>query len=243
MLDNQLHQIFDRTYAHFWSEELCGERLDSDVAMVRTVCHLRPGMSVLDIGCAYGRIANRLASEGLMVTGLDQSPDLLELARATAPNPSPTFIQGDMRDLDLKPGFDAAVLWFSTFGYFDEQQNRAVLDGVLRCLRPGGTLAIETRNWDRIHREFDAWSVRVNGDDLLVERHEFMPTTGRQQTHQILLVGGRRYERSYFLRRYTGAELVSMLRAAGFASVSLLGEDMSPLTVDHKRMVAVAVRG
>jgi len=238
----ELRSVFDGTYAHFWEEELRGDRLESDVRRIHIACRLRPGMCVLDLGCAYGRIANRLATDGLIVTGLDQSSELLELARSQAGDPTPTYVEGDMRSLPAAGEFDAILLWFSTFGYFGDEENQTVLHNAFDALRPGGLLAIETRNWDRLIRDFDSWSVRRRGRDLLVEHHRFVPSSGRQETHQTLIVGGRRCERSYFIRRYTGAELTGMLRAAGFAEVMLHGEDMSPLTVDHRRVIAVGVR-
>lgn len=240
--DDMLNLVFDGSYARFWTAELGGERLAADLARIQAVCNLRPGLSVLDLGCAYGRIANRLAAEGIVVTALDQSADLLELARSAAPDPPPTFVRGDMRKLDMHACFDVVLLWFSTFGYFSEEENGAVLAGACQSLRPGGLLVIETRNWDRIHREFDPWSVRVNDNDLLVEKHEFVPSTGRQHTEQLLLINGRSYRRSYFLRRYTAAELTAMLYAAGFAEVFAQGEDGKLLTAEHHRLIVTAVR-
>src|SRR5207247_5373852 len=45
---------------------------------------LRPGMSVLDLACGHGELANRLAARGCRVTGLDSSAVFLDRARADA---------------------------------------------------------------------------------------------------------------------------------------------------------------
>src|SRR5260370_4308452 len=45
---------------------------------------LRPGMSVLDLACGHGELANRLAARGCAVTGLDSSSVFLDRARADA---------------------------------------------------------------------------------------------------------------------------------------------------------------
>lgn len=36
--------------------------------------------------------------------------------------------------------FDAVVCWFTSFGYFDDDDNRKVLDEFAQVLRPGGRL-------------------------------------------------------------------------------------------------------
>lgn len=42
-------------------------------------------MSVLDLACGHGELANRLAARGCRVTGLDSSAVFLDRARAGAP--------------------------------------------------------------------------------------------------------------------------------------------------------------
>ncbi len=245
-------KVFDASYAHFWADELGGQRLADDISRIKAMMAKvgligagspMAGCRVLDLGCAFGRIANELAAQGADVTAVDQSAELLALARTAAPNPPPTFVQADMRTLGVTCPFDLALLWFSTFGYFDDAENSQVLESVFRSLRPGGALLLETRNWDRICRDFEPWSVRFSGPDVLVEQHEFIPRTGRQQTRQLALIGGKWQERSYFLRRYTGCELANMLVGAGFEGVQLYGEDLRPLTTEHSRLIAVGVRG
>src|SRR3954470_22553712 len=45
---------------------------------------LRPDLSVLDLACGHGGLANRLAARGCRVTGLDSSTVFLQRARADA---------------------------------------------------------------------------------------------------------------------------------------------------------------
>src|ERR1019366_3803763 len=113
-----LDEVFDDTYAHFWAQELEGERLERDLRTIKRLCDLTTSSRLLDIGCGFGRIANRLALDGIDVTAVDRSPALLDLARRSASEPAPTFRRADMRKLELDASFDVALLWFSTFGYF-----------------------------------------------------------------------------------------------------------------------------
>src|SRR5215472_10992752 len=101
---------------------------------------LRPGMSVLDLACGHGELANRLAARGCQVTGLDSSAVFLDRARAdaAAAGVSADYVAGDMRQLPWTGRFDRVLNWPTAFGYFDDTTNRAVLDGIARALRPAG---------------------------------------------------------------------------------------------------------
>src|SRR6266487_993331 len=99
---------------------------------------LRPGMSVLDLACGHGELANRLAARGCRVTGLDSSAVFLDRARADAAiaGVSAEYVAGDMRQIPWTGRFDRVVNWSTAFGYFDDTTNRAVLDGIACALRP-----------------------------------------------------------------------------------------------------------
>ena len=56
--------------------------------------------SILDMGCGNGHpVARQLIERGLSVTGVDSSPSLIAMARASFPGHE--WIVGDMRELDL----------------------------------------------------------------------------------------------------------------------------------------------
>ncbi len=70
--------------AEAWHEEAkrtIGHRL----GLERFCKELRPGASVLDIGCGTGIVAGRLLALGASVTGIDLSEGMLEVARREAP--------------------------------------------------------------------------------------------------------------------------------------------------------------
>ncbi len=112
---------------------------------------LRPGMSVLDLACGHGELANRLAARGCAVTSLDSSAVFLDRARAgaAAAGVSVDYVAGDMRQIPWASRFDRVISWSTAFGYFDDTVNRAVLDGIVRVLRPGGRLAMDLDNLTR----------------------------------------------------------------------------------------------
>jgi len=116
-------------------------------------------MRVLDLACGHGDLANRLAARGCLVTGLDSSSVFLDRARADAAAAGVTveYVAGDMRQIPWTGCFDRIANWSTAFGYFDDTANRAVLDGIVRALRPGGRLrrgraAADRRSQEDGHR-------------------------------------------------------------------------------------------
>jgi len=80
-------------------------------ALAWRLLELRPGMSVLDLACGHGELANRLAARGCAVTGLDSSAVFLDRARAdaSAAGVSVDYVAGDMRQLSWTDHFDRVI--------------------------------------------------------------------------------------------------------------------------------------
>lgn len=59
---------------------------DREFALLAGLLDARPGETLLDVGCGTGYFSRRFSREaGLMVTGIDIAPDMLDLARRKAP--------------------------------------------------------------------------------------------------------------------------------------------------------------
>jgi SAM-dependent methyltransferase len=205
---------------------------------------LQPGMSVLDLACGHGDLANRLAARGCRVTGLDSSAVFLDRARAdaAAAGVSVEYVAGDMRQIPWTGRFDRVVNWSTAFGYFDDTTNRAVLDGIARALRPGGRLAMDLDNLTAFLASYrPSRVVAARGDsDMLVDRYRLDALTGRFEAERTVIRGGRTRRVNFVKRLFGFPELRDWLLAAGFAAVSGYGRDGRPLTSDHERMVIIA---
>ena len=147
-------ETFGDDYLHFYLPSLSEETNDAEADQIVSLLSLEPGATVLDVPCGHGRIANRLAQRGCHVTGLDRTPQFLDVARqdAEAIGVDVDYLEGDMRDLPWSAQFEAVVCWFTSFGYFDDDDNREVLRQFRKVLRPGGALLIETLHHDSLAR-------------------------------------------------------------------------------------------
>src|SRR5437867_9881977 len=126
----------------------------AQVEAIDKILHLRKGGRILDVACGAGRHTIDLAKRGYRVTGFDLSSPLLAEARKAARTAGvkPTFVQGDMRRLPYRNAFEAAISMFTSFGYFDRpEEDRQVLRGIARALRPRGQFLMElstaTASW------------------------------------------------------------------------------------------------
>ncbi|MFC7535145.1 SAM-dependent methyltransferase [Actinoplanes sp. GCM10030250] len=217
--------------------------------LVWRLLDLAPGMSVLDLGCGHGALASALAARGCRVTGLDSSEVFLSRARASSSSAhfvagDLRFVAGDMRELPAgwSGRFDRVVNWSTAFGYFDDATNRAVLAEIVRVLRPGGRLAMDLDNLTKFLRSYTPSRVTaaMENGDMLVDRHQLDALTGRFEVERTVIRDGAARRLTFVKRLFGFPEIRDWLLAAGFGAVSGHGEDGSPLTIDHHRMIVVA---
>jgi SAM-dependent methyltransferase len=215
---------------------------------VERILHLRKGSRVLDLACGAGRHSIELAKRGYAVTGYDLSEDLLRQARAEAQRAKAkvSFVHGDMRELRFRAAFDAAINMFSSFGYFDSDvDDRKVLEGVARALKPRGKLLMERFNRESLAYELPLQGWRV-GDDgsVVLQEDTFDVLRGRYDTRQIVIDREGTREHHGSVRAYTLTELKALFDAAGLPIHRVLGGlDLSPYRARSRRLVLYAVKG
>jgi len=105
---------------------------------------IRAGQRVLDVACGTGVVAVTAARAGAVVTALDLTPKLLEVARenASIAGVDIAFHEGDVEALPFEDAaFDVVV---SQFGHMFAPRPDVAIGEMLRVLRPGGTIAFST---------------------------------------------------------------------------------------------------
>ncbi len=80
------------------------------------------------------------------------------------------------------------------------------------------------------------------GRSLVIDQHLFDPLTGRSIVTRRIVRDGTVREIPFFTRLFTFPELGDWLLAAGFGAAAGYGEDGSPLTAAHRRMITIAVK-
>lgn len=103
------------------------------------------GGRVLDAGCGPGRLGGYLHNSGHEVVGVDVDPVLI--AAAEEDYPGPTWLVGDLAELDLPArgiaaDFDVIVCAGNVMAFVAPSTRKAVLAGFARHLAPKGRVVI-----------------------------------------------------------------------------------------------------
>ncbi|MCP3878653.1 MAG: methyltransferase domain-containing protein [Sulfitobacter sp.] len=238
---------FDEDYLWFYEPTLTAERSRREVDEIISTLGITEAAVILDAPCGHGRISNLLAADGHTVTGVDITALFLDRARqdAQALGVEVDYRHGDLRDLPVGGPFDALVCWFTSFGYFDDTGNRAVLEQFAEVLRPGGTLLIETMNHDGFVRNFSsapAATLTERGDDVMIDQSWFDPLGGRIETDRTVHRGGEVRRSHHSIRLPTVPEFDDWLDTAGFSRRDYTDRGGRPLTADSWRLVVKATK-
>ena len=238
----ETEKVFGEDYLDFYERLLTPERTQNEVEAIWHLLELEPGMDLLDLACGHGRIANALAERGVRVTGLDTTPRFLELASEDAATRGldVEYVHGDMRSLPWSDRFDRVLNWFTSFGYFADDDNRRVLAETNRALTAGGRLAIENNNAAFILRNLREHDIDERDGNFMLERREFDPVTSRMMSERVVIRDGDLRRSRFFVRMFGFPELRDWLLDAGYASVTGCDWEGEPLTMATRRMVTLA---
>jgi len=231
-------------YIYFYGDSLTDERSDAEVAALVKLLELDSPMKILDLACGFGRHANRLAALGHSVTGVDFMPGFLEIARKNAAEMGVevNYRQGDMRQIEFMEEFDRVVLLFTSFGYFEDDENVRVMENIARALKPGGLMGFDIPNRDVIAKDLPTSDVIDRDGNLMINRLSFDVLTGRFHNRRIVVRDGVRKDKPFSIRLYDATEIRDLLNKASLEVYKMLGDDGRPLSANSRRMVVIARR-
>ncbi len=138
---------------------------------------LPAGSRVLDLGCGDGTLTLKLRERGFDVLGVDSSAE--QVAAARARGLAAEVVDG--HTLPYSGEFDGVV---SNAALHWMKQPRAVLEGVWRSLRPGGTFVGEMGGAGNIKRVVAAAeaALRVRGIEPAAHNPWFFPSADTYQS-------------------------------------------------------------
>ena len=218
----------------------------TQISFILRTLRLPKGSKILDVGCGTGRHAIALSQRGYRVIGVDLSPIYLAEARQITRvlKLKAHFVRRDMRRIDFRRQFHAALSLFTSFGYFPKaSDDLRVLRGIHRALLPGGLLLLDTLNGYQLHRRWvgKRWDELEDGS-LALDEVFLLKKENAIKTRWIFIKNGAREEIVSFIRLYTRPGMTHLLRKAGFRAVRFWGtlEGSSYVPAQSHRLVVLA---
>jgi ubiquinone/menaquinone biosynthesis C-methylase UbiE len=237
----RVEKTWDEFWAEFWrirlvsGDESVTWKNQQVVAFCNELLKLKPGMTMLDLGCGAGFQAHMFAEQGIKVHGIDISPPLVNHANTLAKKQglSATFEVGDMRDFKVKEPYDRVVVLGMSFGFGTDEENIACLKNIYKAVKPGGKVLITGQHsYSATSQTGPEWVETAEG--FLVHHGEFDPITSRLGgmwelvcPDGTIITEGDNPE-SDGIRCYGVPEMTNMLREHGFTHPSYFGTWMLP---------------
>lgn len=217
---------------------------DEEIDKLLKLIHFQ-GNRVLDVACGPGRHSVALAKKGYAVTGIDRSKFLLQKARTYASGKAEQieWIEDDMRHFARPNSFDLVISWFTSFGYFqNEDENLRVLQNIFQSLTIGGFCAIDLIGKERLARQYQSSILHEMEDgEMLLERPRIVNDWSTVENEWILIRGTTIRRFHFRTTVYSGKELKDLLLRVGFSTVRLYGDlDGNEYGIHAARLIAVA---
>jgi SAM-dependent methyltransferase len=219
--------VFDENYLRT-VRFATAERTAREVSFIEQTLEPAKDSEIIDLGCGTGRHCLELAGRGYTaVTGFDLSLPLLIRGADDAQRRGRkvNFVHGDLREMDFDEQYDVAFAINTTFGFFDDDSNRQVLQSICAALKIGGRLLIDVVNRDYVVRDLPK-RVGWEGDGCLVlEEVAFNFFTSRLNSKRsIVFMDGRHVEQEISIRCYSLHELGKLLHHSGFRVLEVSGD-------------------
>ncbi len=212
-----------------WSSPAGRRRAARRAELLATWARLEAGQRVLELGCGTGLFSKKLQREGLYLTAIDISLDLL--SDAVRENKTVGFIQADAHRLPFADNTFNAVVGSSVLHHL---QVGLVLREIRRVVQPGGRIAfaepnmmnpqiLAQKNIPPLKRwlgdtpdetAFFRWSLAkqladAGYSEIQVFCHDFLHPAVPPQAIGVVELLGRCFERAPLIREIAGSLLIS----------------------------------
>lgn len=104
---------------------------------------LKPGATILDLGCGDGMLDVWLSRKGYDLTGVDRNAKVLEKARSIDDTEKVKFISTDLKDIHFEPLSFDAVLFIEASGLMSKEEELKLFKKIHSWLKPNGKFIVD----------------------------------------------------------------------------------------------------
>lgn len=158
---------FDSPYYHMLYKHRDENEAEFFLNNLVNKLHILPNMKIIDLACGKGRHAIYLNKKGFDVTGVDLSASSIQIAQQSKNERLRFYIQ-DLRHLNMDDKFDIALNLFTSFGYFQSNEDDVnALLNIHQLMNDNGVLLIDFLNKERVLQNL------IKQEDIQVENIRF----------------------------------------------------------------------
>lgn len=231
---------FDTKYYHLLYQNRNDEEARIFIENLVRKIELKPSSKILDLACGKGRHSITLNELGFDVVGVDLSSNSINTAKVFE-NDTLHFSVCDMRECVSENSFDAIFNLFTSFGYFDSQEdNTKVIKSIHKCLSAKGVLVIDFMNSRRIIDSLVAEETKV------IETIKFNITRHYDGNHVFKNIAfednGEKFEYTERVQALLLTDFEELLTQNGFNILSTFGDfDLNRFEEDRSdRLILLA---
>ncbi len=144
---------FNTSYYHLLYNHRNEPEAENFIKAISETFDFSSGINVCDLACGKGRHSIMCQKLGAKVIGLDISEQSILYAQKFS-NERLSFKVADMRTVFANKEFDLVLNLFTSFGYFDtEEEDVLVLKNIYTALKNGGNFLIDYLNIEKVRFE------------------------------------------------------------------------------------------
>jgi len=170
-VENWYGRWFDTEYYHILYQDRDSNEAQLFMDKLTTYLGLGEDDKILDLACGKGRHSIYLNSLGFDVTGADLSKNSIDFAKQYE-NETLHFVEHDMC-VPFNTQFDAVLNLFTSFGYFDnDDDNLRALKAIKKNINEKGLAVLDFMNVDQVIPNLVPHEIKtVDGIEFHIERY------------------------------------------------------------------------
>lgn len=235
-------KYFNEEYLLKYGTQKTEERTIEEVDFIVRALNIKRGQNVLDMPCGFGRHTNELINRGIDAHGVDLTRIFIDKAVAYHPNREDCFVCADMRYIseDLHTVFDNIFNFFTSFGYYSDEDNSQVIANISQLLKDNGKFLIHVRNREWLLQNFVKNQFAEYGDRTELIRREFDLSTSRMNTHLTFCHNGIQDKVTQSIRFYSLTEMTKIFHNNGLKVIQTYGDiKFESYTINSEWMVVI----
>ncbi len=231
---------FDSPYYHILYQNRDKKEAANFIDNILRELQPKPDARFLDLACGNGRHSIFVNEKGYNVTGVDLSENNIRQARKYESD-TLSFRVHDMREPFLQNGFDFVLNLFTSFGYFEtDEENLRVLKAANTNLVDGGILVIDFMNVTKVAKKLRTDErLEFNGIEFEISRRVENDLIEKQI---VVHDGGKKYNFKEKVAAFSKDAFHKYLRLSGFEIVNTFGNyKLDPFDAsESERLILIA---